>query len=145
MIGFTGRHTGLHIYRSVMEAIAMTMKNHCLAMCAERGKDLGRIIISGGGSNGDLFMQIFADVFGLPASRNEAGNAVALGSALCAAVGVGLYPDFETAMARMIRPRDSFAPDRANTELYRRINAEVYSRITSHTDEILKKSYGIFN
>ncbi len=145
ILGFNGRHTGLHIYRSVMEAIAMTMKNHCLAMCAERGKNLERIVVSGGGSNGDLFMRIFADVFGLPASRNEAANAVALGSAMCAAVGVGLYPDFETAMDKMIRPRDSFAPIAANTELYRRINDEVYSRITSHTDEILKKSYDIFN
>ena len=144
MIGFNGRHTGVHMYRSVMEAIAITMKNHCLAMCDERGKKLDRIIVSGGGSNGETFMRIFADVFGLPASRNEVNGAVGVGSAICAAVGVGVYPSFEAAMEKMIRPRDSFSPNAVNTKLYHEMNEQVYRHITSYTDEILKKSYPIF-
>ncbi len=70
MIGFNGTHKGPHMFRSVMEGIAMTMKNNAQAMCDELGIDLTNIVVSGGGSNGELFMQIFADVFGVPAHRN---------------------------------------------------------------------------
>ena len=144
MIGFTGLHTGVHIYRSVLEAIALTMKNHCLAMCEELKKPLERIIVSGGGSNGELFMQIFADVFGLPASRNEINGSVSLGSAICAAVGIGAYKTFDEAAGKMIRPKDSFTPNQKNHELYTRMNEDVYRHITEYTDEVLKKSFPIF-
>ena len=144
MIGFTGRHTGVHIYRSVLEAIALTMKGHSLAMAEELDRPLKKLIVSGGGSNGDLFMQIFADVFNLPVSRTEINGAVSLGSAICAAVGTGLYGSFDEASAKMIRPRDTFRPDPARADLYARLD-EVYRRITGRTDEILKQAYAVFN
>ena len=65
MIGFDGRHTRGHIYRSILEAVALTMKKHVDDMCDELGVSLDKIIITGGGSNSDLFMQIFADVFNI--------------------------------------------------------------------------------
>ena len=145
MIGFNGRHNGFHMYRSILESIALTMKNHCLAMCRERGLPLARIIVTGGGSNGDLFMRIFADVFGLPAHRTEVNGAVGLGSAICAAVGVGVYTNFDQAAAKMIRQRDVFQPESGNTKLYDQMNERVYQHITRHTDEVLKMSYPIFH
>ena len=69
MLGFDARHTRGHVYRSILEAIALTMKHNVDAMCGELGIALEEIVISGGGSSSPLFMQIFADVFGLPASR----------------------------------------------------------------------------
>ena len=54
-------------------------------MVNEVGVTLDKIIITGGGSNSDLFMQIFADVFNLPAVRNVVNGAAGLGSA----TGVG--------------------------------------------------------
>ena len=71
MIGFDGRHTRGHMYRSLLEAIAMTLKKHVDDMCNEVHVTLDKLIITGGGSNSDLFMQIFADVFNLPVVRNE--------------------------------------------------------------------------
>ncbi|MDR1545340.1 MAG: sugar kinase [Deltaproteobacteria bacterium] len=145
MIGFTGRHGGAHMYRSVMEAVALTMAGHCRAMCRELNFPLERLTVSGGGSKGDLFMQIVADAFGLPAGRAEINDAVALGSAICAAVGVGLHAGFDEAVAAMVRPADVFQPDPAVSAFYRRLYDEVYSGITSVTDEILKKAYPLFN
>ena len=68
MIGFDARHTRGHVYRSILEAIALTMKHHVDAMCDELGIALTEIVVSGGGSSSPLFMQIFADVFGIRAS-----------------------------------------------------------------------------
>lgn len=144
MIGFDGRHTRAHMYRSILEAIALTMKNHIDAMCIELNIELENIVISGGGSNSALFMQIFADVFGLPASRNVVNSSASLGSAICVAVAVGVYDNYDTAIEKMVRIRDEFQPIYKNTDLYKRMNDEVFKNITNHTDEILKKLYPIF-
>jgi len=144
MLGFQAGHTRAHIYRSILEAIVLTMKNHMDAMCAELNLMLDRIIVSGGGSSGDLFMQIFADVFGLPAIRNVVNGAAGLGSAICAAVATGVYETFDAAIANMVRVQDTFYPDEANASIYSEMNQKVYQQITCATDDILKKAYPIF-
>ena len=145
MIGFDARHTRAHIYRSILEAIALTMKNRVDAMCAELGISLDSIVISGGGASSPLFMRIFADVFGIPSSRTVGSGGASLGAAICAAVATGVYPDFETAVGRMTKSRESFAPDPANADVYRRMNAAVYQTIRDATDEILERTYPIFH
>jgi sugar (pentulose or hexulose) kinase len=145
MIGFDARHTRAHIYRSILEAIAMTMKNRVDAMCEELGISLDAIVISGGGAGSDLFMRIFADVFGIPSSRTVGGGGASLGAAICAAVATAAYPDFATAAARMTKSRESFAPDPANADVYFQMNRTVYQSIGTATDGILERSYPIFH
>jgi len=145
MIGFNGHHKGPHMFRSVLEGIAMTMKNHAQAMCDERGVDLTQIVVSGGGSNGELFMQIFADVFGVPAHRNIVNGSASMGAAICAAIALDVYPSRQEAIDAMVRRRDTFMPNAENVALYQEINEKVYSKIVDYTDELLKISHGIFN
>lgn len=145
MIGFNGTHKGPHMFRSVLEGIAMTMKNHAQAMCDERGIELSNIIVSGGGSNGELFMQIFADVFGVPAHRNIVNGSASMGAAICTALALGVYKNRQEAIDNMVRRRDTFKPISKNVALYKDINQNVYSKITLSTDEILKKSHEVLN
>ena len=144
MLGFDARHSRGHVYRSILESIALTMKYHVDAMCAELGIILDEIVVSGGGSKSPLFMRILADVFGIPASRVVDGGA-SLGAAICAAVAAGLYPDMDTASASMTRPRESFAPDAASGAVYQRISDTVFHDIRSHTDALFERSYPIFH
>ena len=144
MIGFDGRHTRGHIYRSILEAVAMTIKGHTEDMVNEVGVTLDKIIITGGGSNSDLFMQIFADVFNLPAVRNVVNGAAGLGSAICAAVATGVYGSFEEAVEGMVKIQDTFVPNPENVELYQKM-IPIYKDITVHTDEVLKKTYELFD
>lgn len=143
MIGFNGKHKGPHMFRSVLEGIAMTMKNHAQAMCDERGVELTNIVVSGGGSNGELFMQIFSDVFGVPAHRNVVNGSASMGAAICAALALGVYNDRQEAIDHMVRRRDTFYPIKENVSLYKEINEKVYSKIVDYTDELLKISHGI--
>ena len=145
MLGFDARHARGHVYRSILEAIAITMKDKVDAMCEELGSTLREVVISGGGSSSPLFMQIFADVFGIPASRASGPSGASLGAAICAAVATGVYPDFAAAVARMEKPRESFAPNAANTDLYRRLNATVYRDIRHSTDQVLERSWPLFH
>jgi sugar (pentulose or hexulose) kinase len=145
MIGFNGTHKGPHMFRSVLEGIAFTMKNNARAMWEERGVEPAGIIVSGGGSNGDLFMQIFADVFGVPAHRNVVNGSASMGAAICTALALGIYRNRQEAIEHMVRRRDTFRPVPENVELYREINEKVYTQIVPRTDELLKRSHEIIN
>jgi sugar (pentulose or hexulose) kinase len=145
MLGFDARHTRGHMYRSILEAIALTMKTHVDGMCTELQISLTDIVVSGGGANSSLFMQIFADVFGLPASRSVEAGGAALGAAICAASAVGVHQDIETAAIAMTKGREEFAPNTANTAIYDRMNQTVYQDIRSATDPLLTRAYPIFH
>jgi len=121
------------------------MKQHVDVMCAELGITLEEIVISGGGSSSPLFMRIFADVFGIPASRSIEAGGASLGAAICAAVAAGIHPDIETAASTMTKDRESFVPDPANVALYGRMNKTVYAAIRDATDPILERSYPLFH
>lgn len=144
MIGFDARHTRAHLYRSALEAIALTMGNNIAAMLSEVDLDVTGLVISGGGADSDVLMQIFADVLDLPASRNVVTGSVSLGSAICVAVAAGAYPDFAVAVENMVQVGRTFHPKPRNVALYRAMN-EVYTTITTHTDEVLKRSYPLFH
>jgi sugar (pentulose or hexulose) kinase len=62
----------------------LTMKDRVDAMCVELGITLREVVISGGGSTSPLLMQIFADAFGIPASRATGPGGASLGAAICA-------------------------------------------------------------
>jgi sugar (pentulose or hexulose) kinase len=145
MLGFDARHTRGHIYRSILEAIALTMKYHVDAMCAELGIRLDEIVVSGGGSNSPLLVGIFADVFGIPASRSTGPGGASLGAAICAAVAVGVHHDIEAAVNAMTKGRESFAPDAANSAVYRRLADSVYHDIRAATDALFERTYPIFH
>jgi sugar (pentulose or hexulose) kinase len=141
MIGFDEVHTRAHIYRSILESIAMTLKNHYDAMIKELSIKPKRILISGGGSNSDLFMQIFADMYGVKTVRNELNGAAALGGAICVAVATGVYGSFEEAAAGMVRIRDEFTPNPDNTKVYDRIDTGIYRDLPQMLKPSLEKLY----
>lgn len=145
MLGFDARHTRGHVYRSIMEAIALTMHHHVRSMTQELGIELTEIVVSGGGANSPLFMQVFADVFGITASRCLEAGGASLGAAMCAAAAVGLHPDIETAVAAMAPARQSFVPDTGNTAVYARMNDTVYQHLRTATDPVYERAYPIFH
>lgn len=138
MIGFDQRHGRAHIYRALMEGIALRMKNHFDAMNAELGVAPRTLIVCGGGSNSDLFMQIVADVFGVRATRNVVNGAAAVGSAICAAVATGAYANCEAAVAAMVRVRDAFDPIEENRLRYARANEGAYRNLPRMLEDSLK-------
>lgn len=125
--------------------VALTLKNNYDNMCHEMNHFAKHVIITGGGSNSDLFMQIFADVFNLPARRNAINGCASLGAAINTAVGLGLYPDYTTAVDKMVRVKDIFIPIESNAKRYDAMNKGIFKDLTKHTDVILKKSYEVMH
>ncbi|MNJ64401.1 L-xylulose/3-keto-L-gulonate kinase [compost metagenome] len=74
-------------------------------------------------------MQLTADIFGLPAERPHTYETSGLGAAIDCAVGLGLYPDFPSAIAAMTRVGRVFEPAPAAQQVYQRLYDEVYQRM----------------
>jgi sugar (pentulose or hexulose) kinase len=150
MLGFDARHTRGHLFRSVLEAIALTMERHVRAMSVELGRDLdgAELVVTGGGAESDLFMQIIADVFGidahrlvLPAGASPAG----LGAAACAAAAIGLHDSIESAAAHMAPGRRRIEPREAEHSLYRGLADGVFPELRDATDPIFEQTARLFH
>lgn len=145
IMGFDERHTRGHIYRSLLEGIAMTLKNNYDAMIDELKIKPEKIIISGGGSNSDLYMQIFADMYGVKTVRNVINGAASLGAAICVAVATNLYDSFEEAVKNMVKQKDEFIPNEENHKIYNKINSGVYKDLPKLLESTLKTMYDACN
>jgi xylulokinase len=97
-------HTWRHMARAVMEGVVFSLLDG-LELIRDR-EEVPHIIASGGGTQHPLWLQLQADIFGLPVVSRESPEAAALGSALLAGVGLELYPDLETACRVAVRRKE---------------------------------------
>ena len=108
--GLTNGHGAGHLLRAVYEGTAYGNRR-VLEALARKGVPTERIVACGGGVRSALWLQITADVAGVPIEYTLADDAVALGSAMCAAVGAGAFPDLATAAKAMTRPERRVDPN----------------------------------
>ena len=75
-------------------------------------------VFAGGGSKGALWSQILSDVTGLPVRVPEVKEATALGCAIAAGTGAGLFADMASTGERLVKWSREFTPNPAHRELY---------------------------
>jgi len=139
IIGFGDVHTRAHIYRAILEGLAYALREGKEKIEKRSGVKIRKLRVAGGGSQSDAAMQLTADVFGLPAERPHTYETSGLGAAIDAAVGLGLHPDFETAVAAMTRVGEVFQPNPEARELYERLYSEVYLRMYPQLQPLYQK------
>jgi glycerol kinase len=103
-----------HIVRAALESMAHQCHDLMQAFAAD-GAAWDRLRIDGGMSANNWMAQDLADVLNLPVERPADVETTALGAAMSAAVGAGLYPSLAEASARMRPDTDAFAPAMADT------------------------------
>jgi autoinducer 2 (AI-2) kinase len=79
------------------------------------------IVFAGGASKGALWSQTLADVTGCTIKIPKVTEATALGAAMAAGVGVGIYEDLKTAAKELVVWDKTYEPDMKNHELYNEI------------------------
>jgi len=115
--GLTLQHTRAHFVRAILEAVAFMLREN-VELLEELRMDVGELVSLGGGARSTLWLQIKADVTGLPLRTAECEEATSLGVAILTAVGVGLFPDVERACQQMVRMGARIEPNAAHCALY---------------------------
>ncbi len=98
-----------HIVRAALEAMAHQTYDLATAFAAD-GAPWSRLRIDGGMAANDWLAQDLADILDLTVERPDFVETTALGAAMLAAVGAGLFPDLQAAGAAMGGARRSFSP-----------------------------------
>ena len=108
-------------YRAILENTAMVTKGH-LDLVREATRNMPtEIIFAGGASKSPLWCQILSDVLGLPVRVPVVKEATALGAAVLAGVGVGIYSDAAEAAQKLVKWDREYQPNAENHALYLRM------------------------
>ncbi len=118
--GLTLKHGPAHIFRAIIEGVSFGTE---LILETMRGTGFRPtdVVVAGGATRSDLWLQIHADVSDLPLSLTRVADAPALGSAILAAVGAGLDDDIAGGADAMVEVVRTIEPDPARHEAYRPI------------------------
>ena len=122
-VGLNLYHSRIHLYRAVLEGVSFALRHNIEAGTRGAHSLDPRLIVVGGASHSDLWMQIIADVTRLPVYTIVQEVEAALGAALLAAHTVGLVSD--GAMDKgWVHLALRAEPKAENVEAYDRVFAE---------------------
>ena len=108
-------------FRSIEESAAYVARGHLAVVEEIAGIDVEDAILTGGAAKGTLWPQIVADTLGLPVRVPAVKESTALGAAIYAGVGAGLYDDAGGAAERIVRFERTYEPDATAAAAYARL------------------------
>jgi xylulokinase len=143
-LNLSAEHTREDMLRAVYEGVAYNIRWIVEIVEKEFKFPLPQLRVIGGGAKGKPWMQIMADVTGREIETvcdpQEAG---AVGAALIAAVGLGIYPDFES-LKKVIKVDRVFEPQPRNSDIYNSLYGsyhEVYSSLKNFYRKLNKERF----
>ncbi len=95
LTGMTRGTNKSHIARAALEAIAFQVSDVLEAMQQDAPTPLTELRVDGGASGNDMLMQFQADLLGVPVLRPVVRETTALGAALMAGLGAGVFDSVE--------------------------------------------------
>ena len=111
----TGRAAGI---RALEEQAAYASRGHLSIIEELTGRHFDDLVFTGGAAKGRLWPQIVADVLGLPVRIPAVKESTALGAAMFAAVGAGLYRDVDEIAGRVVQLERVVEPQAAAAAIY---------------------------
>ncbi|WP_406871740.1 FGGY-family carbohydrate kinase [Aminobacter sp. P9b] len=108
--GIAGWHGRAHLLRALFEGVVFEHRRHVETL-RDAGAVVDEVVLSGGGSRSAIWPQIFADVLSLPVTVARSRETGALGAAIAAATGVGLFKDFAEGASAMTAAARRYTPN----------------------------------
>ncbi|MBR1737988.1 MAG: xylulokinase [Firmicutes bacterium] len=127
LFGLSASHTKGDIIRAVMEGVSLSLCD-CKDILEEMGINADDMTLCGGGAKSELWTRITADCYGCDVERLENEQGPALGVAILAGVGAGMFESVEKACDKFVKKKGKveFSGDRHKK--YERVH-EVYKRL----------------
>jgi len=128
--GLSAIHTRKHLLRAVMEGVAYSLCD-CNQILKEMGVEVTRMMACGGGGKSPNWRQMLADLYNCPVKTVKQDEGPALGVAILAGVGCGIYPSVEAACDELLSTASSTGPIPEETEIYTRYHQLYQTLYTS--------------
>ena len=112
------------MFRSLEENAAIVSSINLENIKKFSGIEIEEIVFAGGASKGELWSQILADVTGYRVKIPRVTEATALGAAMSAGVGCGIYESLESAATELVVWDKTYEPNTQNHKLYKKIKIE---------------------
>jgi xylulokinase len=91
----------------------------CIEVCKSLGLNASELIASGGGARSAPWLQLQADIYGIPLKTAVNQEQAGTGAAIVAGVGSGVFGSVEEGCARVVKYNDkAYYPDMANNRVY---------------------------
>ncbi|MBR3764895.1 MAG: xylulokinase [Clostridia bacterium] len=134
--GLSAMHQRRDLLRAVMEGVTFSQMDS-LSVLAEMGVAPETMLACGGGGKSPLWRQMLADVFNVPVATTVNTEGPALGVAILAGVGAGLYESVPAACAAMIKRNPTQNPIEENVPKYAAVYA-LYKKLYQANKELFK-------
>jgi xylulokinase len=118
LFGLTLAHTRGDFARAVLEGCAFQLRRIADRLCPS---GMGEVVVVGGGAKNPLWLGIIADVMGSALLVPRVLEAGALGAAILAGVGVGVYAGVQAAAQELVQMAGRIEPGEVRHERYGRI------------------------
>ncbi|WP_094546053.1 xylulokinase [Petroclostridium xylanilyticum] len=115
--GLSARHTRRDMLRAVMEGVSYSLKD-CMEIIKGMGIEVNEVRASGGGGKSKLWKQMQADMFNADIVTINSSEGPALGVALLAGVGAGIYSSVPEACEAAIKRVNTQSPIAENVSIY---------------------------
>ena len=115
--GLSAIHTKYDMLRAVMEGVTYSLRD-CMEILRGMGVAPDEMLACGGGGSSKLWRQMLADVYGCPVAASSSKEGPALGAAILAGVGAGVFPSVEEGCRRLIRKNEAQLPAPGAHEAY---------------------------
>lgn len=125
------------ILKSIMESATLYFVE-CIQALADLGIGTSEFIATGGGSKSDAWLQIKADIFGVPLLRLRFTEAGVLGAAILAGVATGMFAGYEEGVRRFVQTDRILEPDMDRHRLYRE-KLDLYRRLYPALKDLLAR------
>jgi autoinducer 2 (AI-2) kinase len=101
----------MECFRAIEESAAYVARGHLRIVEGIADVAVDEAVLTGGAAKGTLWPQIVADTLGLPVRVPAVKESTALGAAIYAGVGAGLYGDAPATAAELVRFERTYEPE----------------------------------
>jgi xylulokinase len=132
-VGLTARHDRAHLTRAVMEGVVFSLRD-CFEIVRDLGVPVDQMRAIGGGARHPLWLQLQADIYGVPVTKVAVDEGPAYGAALLAGIGSGRLGGFADA-AQLVRTLGVIEPDEQRKQRYDELFVlyrELYRPLSPH-------------
>jgi len=127
ILGLTFATTRADIAKAILEGLTYELRLN-LDLLKAGGVKIDVLRAIGGGAKSKLWLQLKADITGIPVVTPKITEAAGFGAALLAGVGGGVYPSAAEAANRFLELTDEYQPDPSRHAAYTR-QFELYQQV----------------